>query len=367
MGFIIFVYDDMHINDDYIISKFFNKHGKLNGNHSTEHWLANHDQLALDYLYKRFPDANSLREIFLRIYFNINKRPTCPICGAPVKWCGKKSTRLFSETCCKKDCWVKYREHTYIERYGKIINNGGTSEAINKACRTKLERYGDQWYNNKEKRIETNLQRYGNIAGVNEEIINKRKQTSLLHYGVDSPAKSDIIKEKYRQTCLARYGVDNYRKTSECCDKIIHTKKKNGTINSSSYEKRVYNWLIEIFGRHDIICQYTDCRYTNPTNGHKYHCDFYVKSLDLFIELQIFWAHGSAPFTGTQEDNRYLSELKEKAKVKPIYNRMIEGWAGTDIVKRNVAANNRLKFIEIYDRSITKDKLLNIIKEYNND
>lgn len=357
----------MQINDDYIISKFFNKHGKLNDNHSTEHWLANHDQPALDYLYKRFPDADSLREIFLRIYFNINKRPTCPICGDPVKWCGKKSTRLFSETCCKKDCWVKYREHTYIERYGKIINNGGTSEAVNKACRTKLERYGDQWYNNKEKRIETNLQRYGNIAGVNEEIINKRKQTSLLHYGVDSPAKSDIIKEKYRQTCLARYGVDNYRKTSECCDKIIHTKKKNGTINSSSYEKRVYNWLIEIFGIHDIVCQYTDCRYTNPTNGHKYHCDFYVKSLDLFIELQIFWAHGSAPFTGTQEDNRYLSELKEKAKVKPIYNRMIEGWAGTDIVKRSVAANNRLKFIEIYDRSITKDKLLNIIKEYNND
>ena len=80
----------------------------------------------------------------------------------------------------------------------------------------------------------------------------------------------------------------------------------------------------------------------------------------------MFWAHGLAPFTGTPEDIKQLNMLKEKAKVKPIYNRMISGWAGTDITKRNVATNSHLKFIEIYDRSITKDKLLNIIKEYIN-
>lgn len=85
----------------------------------------------------------------------------------------------------------------------------------------------------------------------------------------------------------------------------------------------------------------------------------------MFIEFQMYWAHGLHPFDKDSiEDQKILSDLKLKAINKPIYNREIEAWTGIDVTKREVAKRNNLKYIEIFDRKITKDKLLNIITEY---
>ena len=225
-----------------------------------------------------------------------------------------------------------------------------------------------QLYCNKEKRFATNLEKYGNIVGVNEEVIEKRRQTCIARFGVPIPAQSEVVREKYRKTCLEKYGVDNYRKCEECIDKIHNTKKKNGTVTTSRYEEDAYVWLIEKFGVDDVIRQYKDTRYVNPINNHKYHCDFYIKSLDLFIELQMYWGHGPHPFNeNSVEDIEYLNKIKEIAKVKPIYNRLIDGWTRNDVLKRNAAITGNIKLLEIYDKHLTKDKLLTDIMEYCND
>ena len=77
------------MSDEYIIKTFFNSFGKLNGNHSTEKWLKEHEPETLKYLNNRFKDSESLRETFLRIWFKIEERPKCPICGEPRSWRGK--------------------------------------------------------------------------------------------------------------------------------------------------------------------------------------------------------------------------------------------------------------------------------------
>lgn len=41
----------------------------------------------------------------------------------------------------------------------------------------------------------------------------KKKNTSMAIYGVDNPAKSDVVKEKSMNTCLEKYGVSN---ASQC-------------------------------------------------------------------------------------------------------------------------------------------------------
>ena len=357
----------MNITDEYIKKRFFSTSGRLNGNYSTKEYMQKNCQDILEYIENRYIDSESYRETFLRIYFNIENRPKCPFCDKPVKWRGKRYlNKLFADTCGDKECWLKYREQTMIDKFG-VSHFGCSRESVEKIKKTKLERYGDPGHCNKEKRFITNLEKYGNIVGVNEEVIEKRMQTSMAHFGVTVPAQSEIVREKYRQTCLKMYGVDNYRKCEECVNKIHNTRKKNGTVNTSKYEEDAYIWLIENFGIDNVVRQYKDSRYVNPNNRHKYHCDFYIKSLDLFIELQMYWGHGPHPFyENSSEDIAYLNEAKEKAKIKPIYSRLIDGWAHNCVIKRNAAKTGNIKLLEIYDRDITKDKLLVDIMEYCN-
>ena len=359
----------MCITDDYIKKRYFSKSGRLNGNYSTKEYMQLNCPDILNYIENRYDDSESFRETFIRIFFNIEHRPKCPFCNKPVKWRGKRYlNKLFADTCGDKKCWVKFREQTLIDKYGLIANFGGTAESIEKIKQTKLERYGDPYYVNKEKRFATNLKKYGNIVAVSDDIIAKRKRTCIEKFGVPVPSQSEVVKEKYKQTCLEKYGVYNYRKCEECINKIYESKKAHGTVNTSKYEEDAYIWLKEAYGEDDIIRQYKDSRYVNPENGHRYHCDFYIKSIDLFIELQMYWGHGPHPFNcESQDDIKYLNEIKEKAKIKPIYNRLIEGWTYFDVIKRSAAKTGSIKLLEIYDRNLTKDKLLSSIMEFSND
>lgn len=92
-------------------------------------------------------------------------------------------------------------------------------------------------------------------------------------------------------SCLAKYNTDNYAKTNEfkafyqenrtsIKAKEYATKLKNGTFNSSKPEDEFYEALAAKFGADDILRQYRDARYP-------FRCDFYVKSIDTFIELNL--------------------------------------------------------------------------------
>jgi hypothetical protein len=85
------------------------------------------------------------------------------------------------------------------------------------------------------------------------------------------------------------------------------TKKRNGTMNTSSYENITYDLLRTIYGDDDIIYDdYVDDRYSTK-------CDFYIKSLDIFIELNIHPSHNNHPFDENNADDLSLvEELKSK-------------------------------------------------------
>ena len=348
------------IDDSYIIGHYFNSKGRLNGNHSVESYLKVHDPEAFEYLKRRYDDSESLRETFLRIYYGIEKRPKCPICGKTVTYRGRKN-HLFNDTCANGKCYVKKREQTNVLKYG-IPNLGGIHPE--KIRQTKLERYGDAGYHNEEKRMRTFQERYGLSSNDPrfQKIVEKRRQTSFKRYGVSNPNKTDIVKQKIKSTCLERYGVDNYRKSELCKEKILATKKANGKVTSSKLEEMCLEWAIEAFGKDSIIPQYTDSRYMNPENGHKYRCDLYIKPYDIFIEIQGYWAHGPHPFDqNSSEDQALLDGLQEKTKTRKIYERYIEAWTISDPMKRLQAKENNLRYIEIFDRKITKETFTRLI------
>lgn len=53
------------------------------------------------------------------------------------------------------------------------------------------------------------IEQYGSVETYNQHMIQKQKQTSMMRYGVDNFAKTDLFKEKSVATSQQNYGVDN--------------------------------------------------------------------------------------------------------------------------------------------------------------
>ena len=131
---------------------------------------------------------------------------------------------------------------------------------------------------------------------------------------------------------------------------INKTKRENNTFSTSTQEDLFYERLLEIFDEEEIIRQYNSERYP-------FNCDFYIKPLDLFLELNLFSSHGPAPFDAANEKHQQrLKRMKERlAKGKEMYQDMIEVWTIRDPIKFKIAAENNLNYVALYnDKQINK-------------
>lgn len=235
----------------------------------------------------------------------------------------------------------------------------------------------------KESIINTNMERYGfNVPIKNKEVSKKLKQTCLKKYGVDNYAKTSeyidkvtpkyedkSIQNKRKQTCLKKYGIDNYKKTiqykqqfQELCSKGIpqekryQTMKKNGTLylRVSKEEEQVYQLLLTKFLVEDIERQYKSELYP-------FKADFYIKSLDLYIEYQGNHFHGKHPYNPlSQKDLDRAKELYEKGKISYQRQRMLEVWTRIDPRKRRLVKRNNLNWKEFFSINEVKMWLTNL-------
>lgn len=204
-----------------------------------------------------------------------------------------------------------------------------TSHFKEKAEKTYIEHYGvdHNWKSqqSRDKMKQTCLKLYGDENYNNRE---KSKQTSLKNYGVDNPTKSKIIQSKIRQTCLQRYGVDHNFKDEECKKKIRQTNiKKYGVpypisfkyhydnkYFDSSWEVAYYIWLKDNnikFEYHTKTFEYKD------KNGktHTYELDFVVDNngKQEYIEIkgpQFFNADGKFCDIFDKKTDENLAESK---------------------------------------------------------
>lgn len=279
--------------------------------------------------------------------------------------CGKigmfnKAKVTYSACCAEhaKDFRLKRSVQSTIKKYGVAYNlqNKDThkktlekwdgkspfsnAENQKKAKETIKERYGVenamQVKEFQEKSQETRLEKYGNKFGD----INKRKETMKERYGVEYFSQSDQFKQLWTDK-------DFVKKVKE---KEILTKTKNKSFNQSKAEEEVYEQLLKKFNENDVIRQYEDVRYG------QYICDFYIKSLDLFIEYHGHWSHGGFPFIqGEHKSMTQLLRWQEKAKEynveenKNSFLVSIKGWTVKDVEKRTLAKVNHLNFKEFFN------------------
>ena len=393
------------ITDNDIIKEFSDKNGNINPNKTKINWINKHQDIKL-YLENRYPNDNFISYKFTlqRIFNGIENLPLC-------KKCGKKLYNLFGQWC-NSTCqltdknFIEHREknkdiESQVKKWKENFYNKDIKERkkiFEKGIKTKINKYGENFGKKiclksketclnkygveyvfqsnqfKEKSNNTKLIKYGNKSYTNRE---KSKETCLIKYGVENWMSSNEFRlksfktklekygngnfvnhNKYKETCLNKYGVDNFGKTQESIlkthtkevnEKRELTKKKNGTLNSSKTELESYDLLKQKYP--DVIHHYKD------NDRYSFNCDFYIPSLDLFIECQYGQFHHYRPFLGTEKDVKDIEILKKKAnkihKEKHVsisrYDNELETWTIRDVNKRNIAKQNNLNFIEFWN------------------
>ena len=287
--------------------------------------------------------------------FNININLLKQICRYLHIFKSKEQIKKIKEPIYENKDWtdsVNKREQTCFKKYG-VSNQNKLEECKQKIKATKLEKYGDTSYHNIDKMKQTNLEKYGNSCSfVNNEVKNKIKQTNLQKYGCENPQQCLEIRQKTQNTLLERYGVKyatltinnrNACNSTVAKKKCANTKKKNKTFNTSKAEEIFYLELIKIFESVDVYRQYRDdIRYP-------FACDFYIKSKDLFIELNLNWTHGPHQYRpDSEEDSELLKKWANKAQSSKFYKNAINTWTVRDVEKYSYALKNNLNYLVFY-------------------
>ena len=292
----------------------------------------------------------------------------CPICGKETKF---------------KDVIIGYNKHCSRACLNK------SSIHKKSVYQTKLERYGDPYYSNKEKIAESK----NNWSEETRKFyISKRKNTMLSKYGNMNNS------QKYKETCLSRYGVtnpfsteqvkkkisDKYQSKSDQEKQAIYDKrqktfnakskqelkeigqkhsrallnksekekaeiklkryltyKKNHSFKTSKTEIECYNALINV---------YPNTKHNYKSESYPFMCDLYIPEVDTYIELNFHWTHGGHRYN-KQKDKNKLCVWIEKSKTSKYFKNAIDVWTRRDIQKFNIAKKNKLKYLAFYTKS----------------
>lgn len=119
-----------------------------------------------------------------------------------------------------------FTEKTNQERYGSI-SPFSNKDVVEKGKKTKLRKYGNEYYNNRDKCRQTCLSIYGVDNPFKSEMIKeKSKQTMKQKYGVEFTTQSPELQKKIRKSNQERYGVDYFVTKPEVKRKMIESTKQ---------------------------------------------------------------------------------------------------------------------------------------------
>ena len=191
----------------------------------------------------------------------------------------------------------------------------------------------------------------------------KRKQSKAMKgKPAHNKGKNKNNYEPCKRTSEKMKGHPDFVKDKEAAKKKEYeTKKKNKSFNTSKAEKELTGLLISLFGDEDIKHPYR-------SEDYPFNCDFYISSLNLYIEYQGTVEHQDHPFNISNDGDiktlQCLREHAEKGKKNNRYYNIIDWWTIKDPLKLKTFVENHLNFLLIYPNNIivtnvrTPDELL---------
>jgi hypothetical protein len=304
-------------------------------------------------------NCESYKETIVRMKYNIIERPICKMCGGHVSFNKQKRVNgTFFPTYCSHSCQMKdpiqqiKHKHTCIEKYGSSNN-------IKKSFETRQNIYDNPFFNNVEKRNATNIEKYGCVCPLqNDEIKKKTKDTNIKKYGYEYAQSNSDVKKKMSISLKKALSNKTIIEKKETVHKAMMTKANNMTLSSDEIE--VLTYLQNKFGKENVVCQYFEYE------RYPYNCDFYIKTYDMFIELQAnHFVHGDHPFNSNDYNDLIRLQELYKAKEDKLkrtgnakgYDDAIRIWTYDDVIKRKTAIENKLNFHEYWSVKELKDSI----------
>jgi hypothetical protein len=166
----------------------------------------------------------------------------CKICGNETEL--KRSDKGYTNTCSKKckDLYVTKRTEEEVFKKYEVCNVYQSEEIKLKCRKTKLEKYGDEKYQNREQIEKTNLMRYGSKTPLKNIEIQLKTQ------------KNGILSKKFKNLWY-----------------------------QGSYE---LDFLTKYYDNFSDIKRGPTIKYILDGNMKNYYSDFYIPSLNLIIEIK---------------------------------------------------------------------------------
>lgn len=286
---------------------------------------------------KHLKTHNLTQKEYYDKYLKKDKEDICKNCGKPTKFL---SLLLGYRDCCSRAC-------TNILKYG-VDNPWKSKEIRDKGAKTRLEKYGDATFTNREKAKETCRKNFGvDYSFQSEEVKDKIKKSILDRHGVENIFQLDSVKEKVEKTNLEKYGAKRpwmseniqeksqntrkknilkYCKKNDCTllsdldldypsrvagflenEVLLHSKKyfiKNSSIKlakeldmeyreeakvyNSKYEAEIHSWLSSIYSGEILVNKYGIIK-----DNTKKQLDFYIPDKQLAIEFNGDFVHSA--------------------------------------------------------------------------
>lgn len=294
--------------------------------------------------YEKIDKTYSGSKFSEKLYIYYNGKVTCKLCSNDTtfmsfqkgyrEFCSAKCSNAFNrENLMEKHSkWVSSKHETkeclhcgkefdaLISRNSKYCSHQCSVEAIanseerlQKIRDTKLERYGDEYYTNREKQRQTNLERYGfENAAKSEEVKKKIKITNKEKYGVGHYFQSEIGKIENKEIIRKKYNVDNYSQTDECKNKVKKTvKRKFGVDNvfkSPDIKKKIKAKNLKLYGV-EYPSQSPDIR--NKISTKSRITNFYKILNRIRINTDIIPLFSENDYKTTDVENKYPFKCSE--------------------------------------------------------
>ena len=213
------------------------------------------------------------------------------------------------------------------------VKKGGAANQARK--RTCMERYGvehpmlDPKSSYRKKRDQTCIERYGTtVPTKNADVKIRTQATNVERYGTPFPMMNEGVKarmvESLKQNDLQVIAI-----------KRFETMKRNNSFRKSRAEDKMYALLVKRFGDNDVE------RNKRP-EGTAWPIDFYVKSIDTWIQVDGVYWHG---LDGQLEEHRRCASLSKHSRI------IVYKWE-TDRRQETWFSERKLRLIRVTDRNV---------------
>lgn len=236
---------------------------------------------------------------------------------------------VFAEEARKKGRTTRYSR----ERYTRVLTPDEIARRSARAAETSRLRYGVDNFN---QTLSARAAQRRRAEQHGKEWAEKARQTSMERYGVPSPN----MREESRREISKRMSSARVQQLS------LATKKRNGSLSTSSPEDALYELLVEYAGQQGmtVVRQYRD------EERYPFAVDFYIPERDLFIELNGSWSHGGHWYEAEREmDQKTVQTWLKKGKKSKYYRVALETWTRRDVRKREVARQAELNYVTLWD------------------